>query len=159
MSAFQEAPEGDDISLNLTALMDILSNLLFFLLASYTSQAMEVQQKADLKLPVSTSQVKLTPSVTVTVSQHEIQVAGVPVAGLHGADVTGSPVEEDRIVTLYDRLVNVKNSRAAAGEDLPGSDLIMLLADRSTDATVITKVLKSAGAAGFVNVKFGVIAQ
>ena len=43
------------IALNLTALMDILSNLLFFLLASYTSQSVEVES-GGLKLPASKSQ-------------------------------------------------------------------------------------------------------
>ena len=31
------------VALNLTALMDILSNLLFFLLASYTAQSVEMR--------------------------------------------------------------------------------------------------------------------
>ena len=35
----------------------------------------------------------------------------------------------------------------------------LLLADQDTDSDVVTKVLKTAGYAGFVNVRFGVIAQ
>ena len=37
-------------ALNLTALMDIFSNLLFFLLASYTAQSVEVEGQSGLKL-------------------------------------------------------------------------------------------------------------
>jgi hypothetical protein len=33
------------------------------------------------------------------------------------------------------------------------------LADKNTDSDVVSKVLKTAGYAGFVNVRFGVIAQ
>jgi len=35
----------------------------------------------------------------------------------------------------------------------------LLLADKDTDTDVVSKVLKTAGQAGFVNVRFGVIAQ
>jgi biopolymer transport protein ExbD len=159
MSSFHSEQPADDISLNLTALMDILSNLLFFLLASYSAQAMEVQQKADLHLPASSSQVKLTPSLTITVSRSQIDVAGVPVAAVSGAEITGSPVDGDRIATLQARLESIKSSRTAGGLDVPGSDLILLLADRGTDSAVVMKVLKTAGAAGFANVKFGVLAE
>jgi biopolymer transport protein ExbD len=44
-------------------------------------------------------------------------------------------------------------------DDLPGQDVVLLLADRNTDSGIITKVMKTAGMAGFVNVKFGVISQ
>ena len=66
------------LSLNLTALMDILSNLLFFLLASYTAQSVEVEGHAGLKLPSSTSQVALNPQITVTVTETAIDVGGIP---------------------------------------------------------------------------------
>ena len=45
-------------ALNLTALMDILSNLLFFLLAAYAAQATEVENKAEMRLPASPSRIK-----------------------------------------------------------------------------------------------------
>ncbi len=160
MSAFHSEDEGSDLSLNLTALMDILSNLLFFLLASYSAQAMEVQQKPDLKLPASSSEVKLTPSLTVTVSRYKILVADVPVAGVEGDRIIGSAIEEnDNIVTLFDKLKNLQSTRAAAADGMPGQDVVLLLADKGTDSSIITKVLKTAGRAGFVNVKFGVLAQ
>ena len=159
--AFHHDDTPGDITLNLTALMDILSNLLFFLLASYTAQAMEIQDKPDLKLPSSASQVKLSPSLTVTVTQNQILVADVPVAGVRGADITGTKVDGDKISTLHVRLENIRSSRAAAGKLDEGvsAETFMLLADKRTDSVVITKVLKTAGMAGFVNVKFGVIAQ
>ena len=41
----------------------------------------------------------------------------------------------------------------------PDAEMVLLMADRRTDAAVITSVLRSAGTAGYVNVKFGVIAR
>ena len=56
-------------ALNLTALMDILSNLLFFLLAAYAAQATEVENKEEMRLPASTSQVRLQLQLTISITQ------------------------------------------------------------------------------------------
>jgi biopolymer transport protein ExbD len=153
---------GGDAStaLNLTALMDILSNLLFFLLASYTAQSVEVEAHEGLRLPSSTSQLTLTPQVTITVTKTDIDVSGVPVAKIAGGSVAGDLDASGRIAPLYERLRNVKVSRQAAGRaDLADSDLVLLLADKGTQSKTITTVLRTAGYAGFVNVRFGVIAR
>jgi biopolymer transport protein ExbD len=150
--------EIPSVSLNLTALMDILSNLLFFLLAAYTVQSAEVKQKADLSLPVSSSQLSLKPSLTVLVSRTRIEVAGEPVVAVEGDKIAGTVEDDDRIVPLYDKLDQIRSARKAAGRDEGAeSDVILLMADRDTDSSVITKVLKTAGTAGFVNVRFGVL--
>ena len=53
---------------------------------------------------------------------------------------------------------HIKGNRSQTGPD-PEASGILLLADQDTDSDVVTKVLKTAGYAGFVNVRFGVIAQ
>lgn len=147
-------------SLNLTALMDILSNLLFFLLASYTAQSVDVDGKKGIKLPSSTSELTLSPQVTVTITRAEIDVSGVPVANIENGAIDGPLDSHGNVGQLYERLRNVKVSRKAAGRaDLAESDLILLLADKGTDSKTITTVLRTAGYAGFVNVRFGVIAK
>ena len=148
------------VALNLTALMDILSNLLFFLLASYTSQSVELEGSAGLKLPSSTSQLTLTPQVTITVTDSRIDVGGIAVGNInHGAVV--EPLDKDgKIGPLFERLRNLKASREGAGRsDLADADLILLLADKGTESQTITGVLKTAGMAGFYNVRFGVISR
>jgi biopolymer transport protein ExbD len=147
-------------SLNLTALMDILSNLLFFLLAAYAAQATEVENKAEMLLPSSTSQVRLQLQLTVSITQHEIQVADTPVATIDKGKLVGREDAEGRIPGLYAKLMSIKERRAEAGrEQTAEASGILLLADKDTDSDVVSKVLKTAGHAGFVNVRFGVIAQ
>jgi biopolymer transport protein ExbD len=148
------------IALNLTALMDILSNLLFFLLASYTSQSVELEGRSTLKLPSSTSQLSLTPQVTITVAQDHIDVGGVAVSNIQNGLVV-EPVDKDgKIVPLFDRLRSQKAARESAGRaDLADAALVLLLADRGIDSQTITQVLKTAGYAGFYNVRFGVISR
>ncbi|MCC6809067.1 MAG: biopolymer transporter ExbD [Deltaproteobacteria bacterium] len=148
------------VNLNLTALMDILSNLLFFLLASYSTQSVELAQKPDMKLPDSSSQVKIEKELTLTLTTKELLVADVPVATITDGKIGGIADDTQKIDALFERLRSVKATRAAAGQDdLPGSDTIMLLADKGTDSTQIARILKTAAAAGFVKARFGVVAQ
>jgi biopolymer transport protein ExbD len=161
-SAFGGGGEGGEASLalNLTALMDILSNLLFFLLASYTAQSVEVEGHAGLRLPSSTSQVALNPQITITVTETAIDVGGIPVAHIANGLVTDALDSDEKIAPLYERMRQVRVSREAAGRaDLADSTLILLLADKGTDSRTISTVLRSAGYAGFASVRFGVIAQ
>lgn len=150
--------EMQGVSLNLTALMDILSNLLFFLLAAYTAQSLEVKQKPDLQLPVSSSQLSLRPTLTIDITRRQIDVAGEPVVAIEGGRIAGAVDENDIIAGLDGKLAQIRAARKAAGRDEgPEAEVILLLADRDTDSSIITKVLKTAGSAGFVNVRFGVL--
>jgi len=148
------------VALNLTALMDILSNLLFFLLAAYAAQATEVENKEEIRLPSSSSQVRLQLQLTISITQQFIQVADAPVTSIQKGHLV-EPADEDGVIeSLYNKLVSIKERRAEAGREQAGeASGILLLADKDTDSDVITKVLKTAGRAGFVNVRFGVIAQ
>jgi biopolymer transport protein ExbD len=148
------------VALNLTALMDILSNLLFFLLAAYAAQATEVEDKAEMHLPSSTSQVRLQLQMTISITQHGIQVADALITPIDKGKLVELEDTEGRIPSLYNKLMSIKERRAEAGREQAGeASGILLLADRDTDSDVVTKVLKTAGYAGFVNVRFGVIAQ
>ena len=140
--------------------MDILSNLLFFLLAAYAAQATEVENKAEMRLPSSSSQARLQLQLTVSISQQFIQVADTPVTPIEKGKLI-EPVDEDgKIPSLYAKLMGIKDRRAQAGREQTGeASGILLLADKDTDSDVVSKVLKTAGQAGFVNVRFGVIAQ
>jgi biopolymer transport protein ExbD len=148
------------VALNLTALMDILSNLLFFLLAAYAAQATEVEDKAEMRLPSSTSQVRLQLQLTVSITQHAVQVADAAVARIEKGRLVEAEDEEGRIPSLYAKLTSIKERRSQAGREATGeASGILLLADKDTDSDVVSKVLKTAGHAGFVNIRFGVIAQ
>jgi biopolymer transport protein ExbD len=147
-----------DVSLNLTALMDILSNLLFFLLASYSAPS-EVAPKGDMTLPSSSTQVTTSKELTVTLTKKELFLADVPVAQVMNGKI-GNGDENEKIPALLERLQNVKASRAAAGQDdLPGQDTVLVLADKESDATQVARVLKTAASAGFVKARFGVVGQ
>ena len=134
--------------------------LLFFLLAAYAAQATEVENKAEMHLPASTSQARLQLQLTVSITQHLVEVADSPVTPIENGKLVEPEDEEGKIASLYVKLVGIKERRAQVGRDQAGeASGILLLADKDTDSDVVSKVLRTAGHAGFVNVRFGVIAQ
>lgn len=148
------------VALNLTALMDILSNILFFLLASYTAQSVEMEGQSGLRLPSSTSQLTLNPQLTVIVTATHIEVNNVAVSNIREGAIVDPLDKDGKLGPLYERLRNLKTSRAAAMHVDPGeAALVLVLADKGTDSQTITRVLKTAGFAGFINVRFGVISK
>src|SRR5512141_303492 len=60
--------------LNITAMMDMMTIILVFLLKSYTASALSVQQSKDLVIPSTTSAGKPQDNVNVTVSLAEVTV-------------------------------------------------------------------------------------
>ncbi|MFH0902554.1 MAG: biopolymer transporter ExbD [Pseudomonadota bacterium] len=157
--SFGESSSGA-FSLNLTALMDILSNLLFFLLASYTAQDLEVK-RSDLTLPASISNDKVVETLMVTVTRSEIIVGQEAIAQIQESRVVGVNDEDPQITPLYNKLRNIKltRERDTQYQDATARDSFLLMADKSSDSVLIAKVLKTAGAAGFVRVRFGVLSQ
>jgi biopolymer transport protein ExbD len=119
-----------------------------------------VENKSELLLPSSTSQVRLQLQLTISITKSAIQVADAPVARV-AKGLLADPVDEaGRIPGLYAKLVSIKGNRAQAGQEQSSeASGILLLADKDTDSDVVSKVLKTAGHAGFVNVRFGVIAR
>ena len=69
-----------DVPLNLVALIDILTNILFFLLVSYASQELQLQQAQKVKLPSSYAQQTMKMATVVSLSEGELRVEQIGVA-------------------------------------------------------------------------------
>ena len=74
---WQESGPTGLLSVNLTALMDILSNIIFFLLASFGAQTMQLTSASKVKLPSSTSELALKMTMSVAVGLEEVFVETV----------------------------------------------------------------------------------
>ena len=64
--------EVEEVSLQITSLMDIMTILLVFLLVSITSDPLNIQQNDDLVLAKSTAQYKPEDSIPITVNKKAI---------------------------------------------------------------------------------------
>lgn len=152
------ADSGDTpIMLNMTALMDILSNLLFFLLASYAAANTEIKGAEDMQLPASTSEAQATMSILVRVTLEDIEVEGKPVVKLKNGKLAPSMFADDKVTPLYKALlVYAEHGKTGVKMD-EDNTVLLVLADKRADFDLVSKVLKTAGQAGFPNFRFAVL--
>jgi biopolymer transport protein ExbD len=64
----------------MTALVDVLTVLVFFLLKNFSSEGDIITQSKNLELPVSSSKMRPEQTLTIAISQKHILVEGAPVA-------------------------------------------------------------------------------
>lgn len=152
------ADAGDaPISLNMTALMDILSNLLFFLLASYAVSNTEIKGAEDMQLPSSTSEAQAEVSILVRVTLDVIEVEGKPIVKLENGKLPPQYFVDDKVTPLFKMLeLYAKNGKKGVkmSED---NTVLLVLADKRADFDLVSKVLKTSGYAGFPNFRFAVL--
>ncbi len=146
-----------DVPLNLVALIDILTNILFFLLVSYASQELQLQGAQNIKLPSSFSSQQLKMATQVSLSGQELKVEQVTVAKVQDGKFN-APMEGDKIVPLYNKLNTLRAMRRSATRGpSENDDVILLLADKTVPFTQLNKVLRTAAMAGYPHFRFAVM--
>jgi biopolymer transport protein TolR len=146
-----------DVPLNLVALIDILTNILFFLLVSYASQELQLQQAQKVKLPSSYTSQQMKMATVVSVSEGELKVEQVSVAKISKGKFN-VPTEGDKIVPLYNKLNTLRAMRRSATRGpSENDDVVLLLCDKQVPFHLLGKVLRTAAMAGYPNFRFAVM--
>ncbi|MCC7381197.1 MAG: biopolymer transporter ExbD [Deltaproteobacteria bacterium] len=146
-----------DVQLNLVPLIDILTNILFFLLVGFAAQEIAFEAQAGIKLPAARTEADLKMAVSIALSADELSVEKVRVAKIIGGKVD-APLEGDKIVPLYEKLNTLRAAREGqTGGVSEDDDVIFLIADRQVPFTVLSPVMKTAAMAGFPNFRFAVV--
>ena len=141
---------GEDVTgLNLTAMMDMMTILLVFLVKSYSTDPERVQVTDTLHPPSSTSKDEVIPAVNITVSSEAIMVEGTPVITL--ADLSAMQQESAFIPALSDalsrRVDELKELERLGGTPFDGA--VLVVAHKDTTYDLLTTVLYTAGQAHF----------
>lgn len=151
-------PEGESAPtrINLTALMDILSNIIFFLMASFGAQTLELTSASKVQLPSSTSELSLKMSVSVAVGMEELFVEDEPIGRLEEGNLTGLDAQRFH-PRLEQTLKRVRAQRLAKNERKKDADeVILFIADRRLRYETIDRVMKTCARAGFTKFRFAV---
>ncbi|MCB9655030.1 MAG: biopolymer transporter ExbD [Deltaproteobacteria bacterium] len=149
----------EDVSptrLNLTALMDILSNIIFFLMASFGAQTLELTSASKVTLPASTSELSFKMSINVAVGMEELFVEDEPVGKLEQGKLVG--LTPDRFhPKLEETLKRSRAQRLAKNERAKDEDdIILLVADKRLKFETLDRVMKTCARAGFTRFRFAV---
>jgi biopolymer transport protein ExbD len=145
-----------NVAINLTALMDILSNLLFFLLASYAAANTEIKGADGMQLPASSSESQASMSILVRVTLEKVEVEGHPIVFIKDGTLQ-APIEGDKIVPLFKELTRIGVEGKNGVKMTEDNTVLLVLADKRLDYSLISKVLKTAGYAGYPNFRFAVL--
>lgn len=161
-----ELESGGDVShLNITAMMDMMSILLVFMLKQFATEQAALTLNADIQPPKSTSQLKPPPSLNVTVSTTAIIVEGDPVVAVRGGhvDPNAKPDGPNGFLirpltdTLTKHATRLKKLEVLTQGAQKFEGTMLLLVDRSIPYRLLTEVLYSAGQAEFRNYRLVVL--
>ena len=139
--------------MNLTALMDVFTILVFFLLVNSGSVEL-VEAPKNVKLPESQVETKPRETVVIFVSPEDVLVQGKIVARvadiLAGQAGTFDPLTS-RLAELKDRIIGPSTLTVA------GSLEVTILADKSVPFLVIRRIMTTCTDEGYENVSLAVI--
>lgn len=140
---------GDDVNgLNLTAMMDMMTILLVFLLKSYATEPDKFQVNDKLRPPTSTVEERMDPAIQVVVTSDDILVDDERVVSVKDVNTTGTgqqlaitPVFE----ALSKRVDHLKKLESLGGTPFDGK--LLVVAHEGTPYALISAVLYTAGQA------------
>src|SRR5512134_1681519 len=95
------AAEGEVSELNITAMMDMMTIILVFLLKSYQASTINVTMTADLTVPQSTTQLAPQDNIGLTVSMKEILVGERRVVEIQNGIVPAAVKEGGKADSFY----------------------------------------------------------
>jgi len=147
--------EGEDVNyLNITAMMDMMTILLVFLLKSWSVETANIQLK-DMEPPRSSINLTVADALKVQITPTAIIVEGDAVVPVNFGAVDPSYKKQganDYLIVPLEGVVaqHANRERKIAqmrGEDWKGE--LSLIADKKTPYRLITEVLYTVGQAGF----------
>jgi biopolymer transport protein ExbD len=155
MAGMSSSDSEYDVPLNLVALIDILTNILFFLMVGF-AETSTYEGLGKIHLPDSNANSELAVSVEVAISNEELIVEKQPVAKVVNGKIVAA-LEGDKIVPLYDRLNQLRAVHQQSTQGLSkDDDVVFLLADREVPFTLLAPIMKTAAMAGYPNFRFAV---
>ncbi|MEO5668208.1 MAG: biopolymer transporter ExbD [Bdellovibrionota bacterium] len=141
-----------DVSLNITAMADIFTVLLVFLLKSYASGAMAVNTTAELSLPSAKNQSTLVEATKIEISAEHLVVEGESIVALHNFKF---PSDDLLPVGISKKLFETLKANKDKSQD-PSNSKVIILADKGVPYSSLKVILTSAAGSGLTDFKLAV---
>lgn len=148
-STFGRSRKSHDAAhmLNLTPMIDVMVIILIFLVKSYSVTPQYLTPAKDLKLAAITSDVSAPDNATLVVGMDGIRIDDQVVVNF--AQLKASAFSEASWPELERKLRQLQKDKK-----FKGSDVLILQADRGLAFDYLKPVIRTAGAAGFKDIKF-----
>ncbi len=135
--------------LNLVALMDIFTILVFFLLVS-SSNTHQLPTNKDLKLPTSKSTLAPEETLLIAITKKDILLGGISIAKVE--DVLNS--QDSAIPKLTEELMFLAKGRSP---EAIANGRITIMSDENVSYEVIQKVLTSCQQSSYTKIAFAAV--
>ena len=159
--------ERHEYPLNITAMMDMMTIILVYLLKSYSSDPNNISTSDDLQLANSNTRFKTEEAVPVAITKKGIMVNDKTVCPVQNGKVPaeykqGKSEQQYLIVPLLQMMKNEAEkqktiARYNKSKDFKG--LVLVIGDKMTPYRLLTEVLYTVGQAEFGQYKFAVTMQ
>jgi biopolymer transport protein ExbD len=156
--------ESSVYELNLTAMVDMFTIILIFLLRSYSTSAVQLTPADHLSLPASFSSNSPVEALKMVVGKHGIFVDDIKVIELTNGvldkkDIDGKDPSFIRALFVQlDKQAQKSRDIAAVNESIKFDGKIILQADREISYSVLKRVMYTATIAGYNDVKMAAVA-
>lgn len=137
-------------TLNLTALMDIFTILVFFLMVNQSD--VQVQNSDSVALPVSTSDKAPNENLIVLLTRDQVLVQG-----RHAGDIQQIREDDGEVIeSLKNELEFYASQTPTTGEATEQRLPITIVGDKGTPYSVLKKVINTCAKSGFSDVSLAV---
>lgn len=136
--------------LNLTALMDIFTILVFFLMVNQSD--VQVQSSDSIELPVSIADKQPEEQVTILITKDDILVQGRAI--VQTSKVIASDAEE--IAELKAELAHFAQRTPLTSDEVNQGRPITIMGDRNTAYSLLKKVMNTCAKAEFNNISLAI---
>ncbi len=162
-SPFKGGKKGLMMPLNLTAMVDMFTVLVIFLIQSFSASGELVTMQKGLVLPTANKAEKLVErGPVVTLMNNEVAIDGAALAKLEELDDAdaGIPALSERLKTLKQQADEMdKRMGVVRDPTLPYDGHLILQADVSTDFELIRKAIFSVNEAGWTHLQFATLSN
>jgi biopolymer transport protein ExbD len=147
---------NDPVDMNLVALIDVFTILIFFLLSSATGVEILTAPKS-VNLPVAASEESPRPTLVLVVTAEDILVDGRRVMATKDALADSADVLAPLKAALDLQSQRVAVTAAAPAAGAPPTQAITIMGDRSIPWALLKRVMASCAAANYADVSLALV--
>jgi len=152
--------EGEIKELNITAMMDMMTIILVFLIKSYTASSITVTASEDVRPPLSTTRTTPKDTIAITVTPKSILVGDKKKVELVNMAVQKGDLDGKRILPLDAALqkeVEKLKYIAERNPNAPFNKEVAIIGDKRIPYELLSSVLYTAGQNELENFRFVVL--
>lgn len=152
--------EGEIRELNITAMMDMMTIILVFLIKSYTASSVTITASEDVRPPLSTTRLTPKDTIAITVTPSSILVGDKKRVQLQNMAVAPGDLEGKKILPLDQALqkeVEKLKYIADRNPNAPFNREVAVIGDKRIPYELLSSVLYTAGQNELENFRFIVL--